>query len=237
MLLISDRREEVLQTVASRCVHVRFDAPTPREIARSLLHEGVCTDEREASACAGLALADAARARELGSERGRELRAAAEAYVRSALAGDTASRSWSELLDAAGTAGAAAGEETQARLAEQLELAPAREQRKLQREAQEVGRRVERRARADALDGGLRLVELWLRDLLFIGAGAEELTYATDRIGELRQDAARVSGAGVRRGIELVRDTRARMRLNVAEELALEALAYRLAAVVQTSAA
>jgi DNA polymerase III subunit delta' len=231
LLLISDRREEVLQTVASRCVHVRFDAPAPREIARALLQEGVCTDEREANACAGLALGDAARARELAGERGRELRAAAEAYVRSALAGDAAGRRWSELLDAAGTAGAAAGGDAQARLAEQLELAPAREQRKLQREAQEAGRRVERRARAGALDAGLRLGELWLRDLLCVGAGAEELAYASDRIGELRQDAARVPAAGVRRGIELVRDTRARLRLNVAEELALEALAYRLGAI------
>lgn len=229
LLLISDRREEVLATVASRCVHVRFDAPPARDIARVLLQEGVCTDEREAGACAGLALGDIARARELAGERGRELRAAAEAYVRSALAGDTAARRWSGLLDAAGAAGAAAGQDAQARMAERLELVPTRERRRLERESQEAGRRIERRARAGALDGGLQLGELWLRDLVCVGEGADELVYAADRVDRLREDAQRVSARGVRRGIELVRDTRARLRLNVAEELALEALAFRLA--------
>lgn len=229
LLLIGDRREEVLATVASRCVHVRFDAPAARDIARGLLEDGVCTDAREADACARLALGDATRARELAGERGRALRAAAEAYVRSALAEDTAARRWSGLLDAAGAAGAAAEQDAQARLAERLELTPARERRRLEREAQETGRRAQRRARARALDGGLGLGELWLRDLLCLGEGADELVYAVDRVDRLREDAARVSAHGARRGIELVRDTRARLRLNVAEELALEALAYRLA--------
>jgi DNA polymerase-3 subunit delta' len=58
--------------------------------------------------------------------------------------------------------------------------------------------------------------------------GAPEVVLASDRLGELS------SGAGIRdpdallAGVELVRDTRLRLGLNVSEELALEALLYRL---------
>jgi len=51
-------------------------------------------------------------------------------------------------------------------------------------------------------------------------AGAEDT--------ELEADAERLTGATLRQGIELVQDTRLRLRVNVSEELALEALAYRL---------
>ena len=54
-----------------------------------------------------------------------------------------------------------------------------------------------------------------------------ELVYAVDRIGELEAD-TRAHGGAARAGVELVRETRARIALNVGEELALEALAYRL---------
>jgi DNA polymerase III subunit delta' len=230
LLLISDRREEVLATIASRCVHVRFDALPTRSIAQVLLEEGVCTDEAHARACAGLALGDTNRARSLAGAEGGALRAAAEDYVRSALAGETGKRSWTELLAAASAAGESAAQDAQARLAAELEFAPSRERRKLEREAQEAGRRVQRRARAGALQSGLQLVELWLRDLVCVQEGAEEVVYAVDRLAELRADAAGCTAAGARRGVELVRETRMRLSLNVGEELALETLAYRLSA-------
>ena len=57
--------------------------------------------------------------------------------------------------------------------------------------------------------------------------GAEDLVRNTDRLAELKEtgdvDPARLRGA-----IELVEDTRLRFILNVSEELACEALAYRL---------
>jgi DNA polymerase III subunit delta' len=59
-----------------------------------------------------------------------------------------------------------------------------------------------------------------------VQVGAEELVYAVDRMAELKDDAASCTGA--RTGIELVRETRMRIAVNVSEELALEALAYRL---------
>jgi DNA polymerase-3 subunit delta' len=62
--------------------------------------------------------------------------------------------------------------------------------------------------------------------------GAQELVYAVDRRAELEADAARYPGAGMRRGVELVCETRVRLAVNVGEELALEALAYRLQALL-----
>jgi DNA polymerase-3 subunit delta' len=223
LVLISDRREEVLATIASRCVHVRFDAPTAETIARTLPAEG-----DHARACARLALGDADRARMLASEQGTVLRAAAEGYVRAALHGETGERRWSDLLDAALLAGTSAGDQLAARLSGELELAPSKERKKLEREAQDARRRVERRARAGALDQGLRLAELWLRDVVCVQESAPELVHALDRQAELAQDAARCTSPGARAGVELVRETRTRIAVNVSEELALEALAYRL---------
>ncbi len=70
LVLVSDRKEEVLATIVSRCVHVRFDALAPQEIARGLLAEGAAGEEETARACARLALGDAGRARMLASEAG-----------------------------------------------------------------------------------------------------------------------------------------------------------------------
>ena len=62
--------------------------------------------------------------------------------------------------------------------------------------------------------------------------------HAVDRRAELEQDAAPGGdGARVREAIELVADTRLSLALNVSEELALEALAYRLEALLAPAAA
>ncbi len=231
LVLVSDRKEEVMATIVSRCVHVRFDALAAEEIARELVAEGRAEAE-DARACARLALGDAERARVLASEEGRALRRASEGYVRSALAGETGKRMWVDLLGTVTAAGVSAGEQVDERLAGELELAPSKERKKLEREAQEGRKRVERRARAWALDRGLQLAELWLRDMMCAREGARELVYAVDRMGELDGD-VEAYGAAARRGVELVRETRARIALNVGEELALEALAYRLQALVE----
>jgi len=57
---------------------------------------------------------------------------------------------------------------------------------------------------------------------------APELAHHTDRMDALREDAAGRSPQGLRTALELVDDTRARLALNVAYDLALEALAFRL---------
>ena len=68
--------------------------------------------------------------------------------------------------------------------------------------------------------------------MLCVCEGAHELIHAVDRRAELEQHARGCDPARVRRAIELVRDARLSFALNVSEELALEALAYRLQAVL-----
>ncbi len=53
-----------------------------------------------------------------------------------------------------------------------------------------------------------------------------------DRIDELRDAASGLDPRAARRGAELVMDTRRRLTVNVAEELALEALTFRLEALL-----
>jgi DNA polymerase-3 subunit delta' len=228
LLLLSDRREDVLATIVSRCQSVRFDPLPPERIAAGL----VGVDGERAQACARLSLGDAGLAARLASEQGAALRASAEGFARAALAGRSGQRPWLAMLDAVKTAGASAGEQAQESLADELELVPSKERKKFEREAADARRRGERRARTQALDLILRLAELWLRDVLCLCEGAEAAIYAVDRRAELAEDAHGRDGARVGEAIELVQDTRLRLTVNVSEELALEALAYRLQALL-----
>jgi DNA polymerase-3 subunit delta' len=231
LLLLSDRREDVLATIASRCQPVRFDPLRPEQIAAGLDD----VPPEQAQACARLALGDANLARELASEQGAALRASAEGFARAAFAGTTAARPWTAMLAASKAAGTAAGERAQSKLADELELVPSKERKRYEREALEARRRGERRARTQALEQTLRLAELWLRDVLCVCEGAGELIYAVDRRAELERDASGRDTERLREGVELIGDTRLRLSLNVSEELALEALAYRLQALLASS--
>ena len=230
LILLAEHREDVLPTIASRCQQVRFD-PLPSEIVQQRLTDpsGEAIDPTRAAACARLAAGDARLAQLLASEQGVVLRAWAEGFVRSALQAHTDERRWTELLESAKLAGAEAGAAATERLQQQAELLPSKERRKYEREGVDVVRRSERRARTAALDLGLHLAELWLRDAWCFAAGAPELIFALDRQAELAADVAGRDAHSLLRGVELVRDTRLRLPLNVSEELALEALAYRLA--------
>ncbi len=246
LLLLADRREDVLATIASRCQPVRFDPLPSALIARRLqgadgaagadgAHGAAGVEAERARACARLALGDAGVAARLASEEGEALRARAEDFVRSALADATDRRLWLGLLEVAKAAGAAAGERAQERMERELELVPSRERRRHEREGAEARRRGERRTRTSTLDLGLRLAELWLRDVLCVREGVPELVYAVDRRAQLEQDAGDGDGrdpVALRRAVELVADTRLSLSLNVSEELALEALAYRLQALL-----
>ena len=114
------------------------------------------------------------------------------------------------------------------RLAEELQFLPRKEHRKRETEIGEQARRAERRARTAALDHGLQLAGLWYRDLACVAAGAPELAHHSDRAQELAQDAEGRELPALRDAVELVDDFRARLALNVMEDLACEALAFRL---------
>ena len=66
LVLLSDRVQDVLPTIVSRCQRVRFDPPPPELIEASL--EGV--EPQRARACARLALGDAALAQRLAGAGG-----------------------------------------------------------------------------------------------------------------------------------------------------------------------
>jgi DNA polymerase III subunit delta' len=223
LLLLTDRPTQVLPTIASRCQPVRFDPPPPAAIAGQLTAQGV--DPATADACARLSLGDGERALALATGDGPAFRAQAEALAR----GPAEERPWRPLLDLARKRGAAAREQVEADLAEELAFLPKKEHRKRETEFGERARRAERRAATTALDDALRLVGLWYRDLACVAAGAEDLVHHADRLPQLREDAAGRDAASLRRAVELTDDTRVRLVLNVSEELALEALAYRLA--------
>jgi len=224
LLLLSDRLDDVLPTIASRCQLVRFDPLGADRIAAGLT--GV--EEQQARACARLALGDADLAAWLAGDEGDGLRRAAEAFVRGALSQDSAARAWLTLIERAGAAGAGASEAVAAAAEQDLELLPARERKRAERELLESRKRSERRARTRMLDLSLRLVELWLRDVLCVCEGAPELLHAVDRREQVEADAAGREATRLREALELVAQTRLSLSLYVSEELALEALGYRL---------
>jgi DNA polymerase-3 subunit delta' len=222
LILLTERPGKVLPTIASRCQRVRFAAPSAAAIAERLGRQGVAP--APADACARLGLGDVDRALALALGDGPALRAGAEGFARGALAGRLAS---APLLQRARELGAKAGGEVEARTAEAVELVPKKERKRVEREGAERLRRAQRRATQAALDHGLELAGLWLRDAACVAAGAEDVVHNTDRLDQLREDAE--ERRDFLTGQELVEETRRRLDLNVSEELALEQLAYRLA--------
>jgi DNA polymerase-3 subunit delta' len=235
LLLLSAEPAALLETVRSRCQMVRF-APLPADAVESRLEaKGLGTDQDERQAAARLAGGDVGRAALLVSHPGRELRAAAEACVTAALAGDLGGTPWTELLDAAEAEGARAGSDSRERLAALAEVgeAPGSRAPRGSREAEEAARRAARRARTAALDLGLALIGAHLRDLAAVAEGAEDVVLNVDRAAELRAAAEGLDARRARQGAELVMETRRRLQVNVAEELALEALVFRLEALLR----
>ena len=142
-----------------------------------------------------------------------------------------AAEPWGGLLAAASEAGERAGAEEERHLLEEAEVTARRGRKgKLTREAVEQVRRTERRARTQALDLGLALCCAWYRDLAAIASGADRIVLNTDRLDQLAEDAEGLDAAKARAAVEWVLDTRRRLRVNVSEELALEALWLRLTA-------
>ncbi len=228
IILLSDRLGEVLPTIRSRCQLVRFEAPGADALAQRLQRQGVAPEPAEA--CARLALGDGERALRLALGDGPALRHGAELFSRASIHGKTGDRPWAALLSRAGERGSVASAEVEARLTEQLPFLPAKEQGRAKREAGDAAKRSGRRARTDALDEALLLVALWFRDVAVVVDGAPEHAHASDRLTALEEDAAKLGRSSrARDAITAVEETRAALRLvNATEELALEALAYRL---------
>jgi DNA polymerase III subunit delta' len=226
LILLTDRLTEVLPTISSRCQLVRFDAPPVEQVARSV--EALGVEWETAMACARLSLGDAERARALAREDGRKLRAAGERLARAALAGQGAAvKPWVELLAAVGATGEAVKDELERQAGSELELYPRKERKRVETEWSERIRRARRRAETGSLDLALQITALWYADLAALAWGAEELVRNTDRMAGLQADAG-AAPTKLLSAVDLVEETRRRFQLNVSEELACEALTYRL---------
>jgi DNA polymerase-3 subunit delta' len=214
LILLSSEPTALLETISSRCQPVDF-APLPTDAVEA----GLDGDPDEAAAAARLAAGDLSRARFLLTEPGRKLRAAALE-----LADPDAKAPWRKLLAAAEAVGSDAEAEAREALDEEREAGVKRSAREIGEEAKRAGRR----RRTETLDLGLALCASWFRDLAVLALGAEEVVFNRDRLDRLRSQAAGLDAAAARRATELVQDTRRRLDLNVSEELALEALSFRL---------
>ena len=222
LTLLSSDGEGLLETVASRCQTIEF-APLPAEVLeRELAAEGASPEE--AAAAARLAAGDLERARLLLSEPGRRLRGEVEKCVTAALEGGCGGAPWKGLLDRA----KAVGDDAEAAAREALE-----EESKagIKRSAKDIGdgaKRAGRRRRTEILALAFELCAAWLRDLAAVATGAEEVVFNRDRLDLLRSHAQGLDPAAARGAAELVQETRRGLELNVSEELALEALFFRL---------
>jgi DNA polymerase-3 subunit delta' len=233
LLLLSSEPAALLETVVSRCQPVRFVALSPEAVEERLAKSPADAPADERRAAARLCGGDADRALYLLSEAGRELRRRAEACARAARAGELDDAPWLGMLRAAEQAGSEASAEASARTAEREQALRGERARRRGREVEEAGRRAGRRRRTEVLDLALSLCGAWYRDLAAVGEGADEVASNADRGGELRADASGLDPRASRAAAELVLDTRRRLRVNVSEELALEALFYRAEAALR----
>jgi DNA polymerase-3 subunit delta' len=222
LILLSSDGEGLLETVASRCQVVDF-APLPAEVLEpELAEEGASRDE--AAAAARLAAGDLERARLLLSPQGRELRSDAERCLAATLEGNCASAPWKGLLDRA----KAAGDEAEAAAREALEEESKAGIKRSAKDITDGAKRAGRRRRTEILALAFELCATWLRDLAAVASGAEEVAFNRDRLDVLRAQAQGMDAAHARDGAALAQETRRGLDLNVSEELALEALFFRL---------
>src|SRR4051794_30888673 len=225
LILICSEPEQLAETILSRCAPIEFGPLSPDAVLEAL---GAGAD---ADAAARLSGGDVELARLLTDERGAVLRATAEDAARAPRSGTGAPEPWRGLLAAASEAGERAGAEEERRLLEEAETTARRGRKgKLTREAIEQVRRTERRAPTPALDLGLALCCAWYRDLAALASGGGAVVLNSARLEQLAEDAEGLEPAKARTAVEWVLDTRRRLRVNVSEELALEALWLRLTA-------
>ena len=238
LILLTAEPAALLETIASRCQPVDF-APLPPEAVEAALCEGRAgggegaaasraAEPDEIAAAARLSAGDVELARLLLSEQGRKVRGEAEGLAAAVLDEGDAEPSWRAMLKSAEEA----GEEAEAAAREALEADKEAGIKRSARDIADAAKRAGRRRRTELLDLGLSLAAAWFRDLTAVASGAADVAYNRDRLAQLQSQAADLDPAAPRRAAEQIQDTRRRLDLNVSEELALEALSFRLAAVL-----
>jgi DNA polymerase-3 subunit delta' len=208
VILLTSEPAALLETIASRCQAVDF-APLPPEAIEAALPAG---DPDELAAAARLSAGDLDLARFLLTENGEKLREQAIAM------------NWNAMLKTA----EAEGEEAESAARDALEADKEAGVKRSARDIADAAKRAGRRRRTELLDLGLALAAAWFRDLAAVASGAADVAYNRDRLPQLNSQAENLAPAAARQAAEQVQDTRRRLDLNVSEELALEALSFRL---------
>lgn len=229
LLLLSSEPDGLRATVTSRCQSVRFAALAPAAVEEALRDREPEIDTSTARTAARLCGGDPGLASLLISVAGRELREATEGWALAVRSGELADAPWRRILELAEAQGAEAAAESERIAADRAEAGGERASRRGTRDAQAAARRAGRRRRTERLDLALALLGAWFRDLAALGEGGPELVLTADRSERLASEAEGLDPRRARRAVELVLETRRRLRVNVSEELALEALSYRVA--------
>lgn len=221
LILLSAESEGVLPTIASRCQLIEFAALGSDVIEAEL--DGLAEPEA-LHAAARLSAGDLDRARFLAGQRGSDLRAATEKLMSAALEDDFTSSPWLDLLGQAKSAGDHSGDRVQAEFDGEKEEGI----KHTKTEIEEAVRRARRKTRTGMLDLGLHLAAVWARDWAAVASGAPTLAFNSDRLDVLESQASGLDLARARQAVSQIQETRRSFQLNVSEELALEALAFRL---------
>lgn len=235
LILLTDAIGQVLPTVVSRCQLVRFGPLPPAGIAAALEADGVPADR--AAACARLAMGNGARARFLASDEGEALRADVDRLLAAALGtgtrGAAEDAAWQGLYDRSRKRKAEAETQVAETRDARLETEPkGRDRGALERQFEETAKREGRRAQTEVLDLGLSLAALGFRDLVCLAEGADDAVLDRGRATALASAAGARDPRSLREAAERCEDVRLSLSINVTEDLALEALGYRLLSLV-----
>ncbi len=236
LILITAEPAALLETVRSRCSTVTFAPLPPASLQRRLAAELPGHSAAELEALTRLAGGDLGRARLLGSPTGQRLRAHSEGSARAAVSGELLSRPWADLIKLAAESGkqraAAVIDAASERAAE---FGKGRDATRIRRDGEDAAKRADRRARTEAIDLSLGLVANWFADLAAVAEGAPEVVKNSDRGDQLAADSRGIDPLGARRSAELAMETRRRLRVNVNEDLALDALFHRASGLLRNT--
>ena len=222
IVLVASELGSLPSTILSRCQLVPFHRLSEHAVREWIAERAPDRSEDEVRALARAAAGRLDRARRLLDPAAVVRREALIAAARSAYLDpefDPADAA-SAFLAAADERGREAKEHEQEAIAE-LDLPS--------RDADQRVRRAQRGAEREELLAGLEMLEAWYRDLVVVGAGAEEAAVNADRLETLREDASRGLDEGAVDAAEAVRETwRALEEFNLNPSLALEALFVRV---------
>jgi len=217
-ILVTDRPERLLPTIASRCLPVSF-SPVPAPTIAADLTGRFGMPPEEAALTARVAGGDLAYARELATtESARRQRDQLLDLARD-LPGAGLMDTQVALDEIMATVERRSGERVQdleKELEQALEWAgDARTKSWLKKRHEDSLKRQQRRLRTKGLQTVTRVFAGWYRDLALVAAGAEEGVLNQDRLDDLRTAASQGSLLGYTQAVMAVGKAQERLRYNV----------------------